>query len=216
MILAIRKTSFSAPLALLLMLSCVTLPIAGCSTTWVTTVEDILVAAAPALINILNIIAIAKGVPVNLALENKITTDAATVKTLAADFAAASSAAAPTVCAQLQAGISTYAADETQVMSLASVSDPATQTKIETLSALVAGTVTGILAVIPACSAVTPASMKALQATSVPVPLKTFVSSYNATLTVPTGNPAVDAFTRSHKVHVHGKFVRMISLGHAY
>jgi len=188
--------------------------VAGCSTAWVTTLDNILVAAAPALINILNIIAISKGVPVNAALAAKINTDAATIKTVASDFAAASASAAPAACAQLQAAISTYSADQAQVMQLASISDPATQSKVEVLSGLVAGTVTAILATIPNCSQA--ATMKAgLEKTTVPLPLKTFVSSYNSTLKVPTGNVAVDTFTSKHAIHVHSKFVRMVSLGYA-
>jgi hypothetical protein len=187
----------------------------GCSTAWVTTLDDILIAAAPALINILNIVAIAKGQPINTALESQITADAARVKTLAADFSAASAAAAPTACAQLQAAINTYSADQAQVMALAQVSDPATQTKIETLSALISGTIVAITAVIPSCQQA--ASFKAtLEKTAVPLPLKTFVKSYNDTLKVKTGNAAVDSFTKSHEVHVHGKFVRVITLGLAY
>jgi hypothetical protein len=187
----------------------------GCSTAWVTTLDDILVAAAPALINILNIVAIAKGQPVNLALSNKITTDAATVKTLANDFATASAAAAPTACAQLQSAINVYSADQTQVMSLAQVSDPATETKIETLSALVSGTVVAITAVIPNCQQA--AQFKAaLEKSAVPLPLKTFVKSYNNILTTKTGNQAVDGYTKSHGVHVHSKFVRVITLGLSY
>jgi|SRR5579871_3320979 len=206
--------SRSARKPLLACVLCVSLVTAGCSTAWVSTLDNILVAAAPALINILNIIAIAKGIPPNLALEGKINADAATIKTLAADFAAASSSAAPNACSQLQAAISTYASDQAQVMSLAQVSDPATQTKIETLSALVGGTVTAVLAVIPACQQA--ATMKAsLEAKAVPLPLKTFVKSYNETLAVKTGNPAVDSYTKNHAIHVHGKVLRTLTFGFA-
>jgi len=187
----------------------------GCSTAWLTTLDNILIAAAPALINILNIVAIAKGQPINVALETKITADAATVKTLAADFSAASAAAAPTACAQLQAAINTYSADQSQVMALAQVSDQATEIKIETLSALISGTVVAITAVIPSCQQA--AAFKAtLEKTAVPLPLKTFVHSYNETLKVKTGNANVDNYTKSNQIHVHGKFVRVISLGLAY
>ena len=37
----------------------------GCSTAWVSTLDSILAAAAPALINILQIVAVAEGLPVN-------------------------------------------------------------------------------------------------------------------------------------------------------
>lgn len=190
-----------------------TLTVSGCSTAWISTLDNILAAAAPALINILNIISIAKGQPLNAALAAKINVDAANVKTLAADFSAASASAAPTACAQLQAAVGIYSADETTVLSLANVSDPATQQKIEILSALVAGTVTEVLAVIPNCQQA--ATMRAsLEKKSVPLPLSSFVQSYNDNLVVPVGSPAVDSFTRSHKIHAHSKLIRVLSLGH--
>lgn len=206
------KTFSKAALAVVLSLTMLT---TACSTTWLTTMDNILVAAAPALINILNIIALAKGQPVNLALANKITADATTVKTLAADFATASGSAAPTACAQLQSAIATYSADQTQVMALANVSDSATQAKIEVLSSLVAGTVTAVLAVIPSCTQA--ATMRAsLETKAVPLPIKSFIKSYNTNLVVPTGDPAVDSYTSKHKVHVHGKLVRGLTFGMAY
>jgi hypothetical protein len=47
------------------------------------------------LIDILQIAAVANGQPINTSLEAKINADATVIKTLAADFAEASSAAAP-------------------------------------------------------------------------------------------------------------------------
>jgi hypothetical protein len=56
----------------------------GCSTAWVTILDSILAAAAPALINILQIVAMANGQPVNSNLTAKINADAAVIKTLRA------------------------------------------------------------------------------------------------------------------------------------
>src|SRR5260370_4820121 len=67
----------------------------ACSTAWVSTLDSILAAAAPALINILQIVAVAKGQPINSNLSAKINADATVIKTLAADFAKASSGSAP-------------------------------------------------------------------------------------------------------------------------
>ena len=188
--------------------------VAGCSAAWVTSLDSILVAAAPALVNILNIIAIAEGRPLNATLAAKITADATTVKTLANDFAVASASAAPTACAQLQAAIGAYSADQASVLALAQVSDPAIQTKIVVLSSLVAGTVEAITAVIPNCQQAA-AARASLSAKAVPLPMRSFVKSYNTNLVVPTGNKAVDAFTKKHKVHVHRKALRVLSLGRA-
>jgi len=56
---------------------------AACSTAWVSTLDSILAAAAPALINILQIVAVANGQPMNTNLEAKINADATVIKTLA-------------------------------------------------------------------------------------------------------------------------------------
>jgi len=84
----------------------------ACSTAWVSTLDSILAAAAPALINILQIVAVANNQPVNSNLAAKINADAAVIKTLAADFAKASSGAAPGKCSQLQAAVADYQADQ--------------------------------------------------------------------------------------------------------
>ncbi len=115
------------------------------------TLDSILAAAAPALINILQIAAIADGQPVNAGLAAKVNADAALIKTLAGDFAQTSAASAPGVCQQLQSAIGAYQSDQQLVLQLAQVSDPNTQTKITLLSNLVAGTVEAITAVIPSC-----------------------------------------------------------------
>lgn len=191
-----------------------TITVQGCNPVWVTTITDIVTAAVPALINILNIIAIAKGQTPNATLAAKIAADGTLIKTLTSDFATASTAAAPAACAQLQSAISVYMADQAEVMALANIADPATQAKVIALSALVAGTATAILGLIPNCQQA--AAMRASLANRiVPLPLKSFVKSYNANLVASTGNAAVDAYTKSHKVHVHDLFVRVITLGGA-
>src|SRR3984893_12830758 len=81
---------------------------AACSTAWVSTLDSILAAAAPALINILQIVAVANGQPVNANLAAKINADATIIKTLAGDFAKTSSGSTPGVCQQLQAAVSVY------------------------------------------------------------------------------------------------------------
>src|SRR6202171_5349465 len=80
----------------------------ACSTAWVSTLDSILAAAAPALINIVQIAAMANGQPVNANLAAKINADATIVKTLAGDFGKASSGSSAGVCQQLQAAVGVY------------------------------------------------------------------------------------------------------------
>jgi len=182
----------------------------GCSTAWVSTLDSILATAAPALINILQIVAVANNQPVNSILAAKVNADATIIKTLAADFAKASSAGAPGACEQLQAAVSAYQADQQLVLQVAQVSDSNTQTKITMLSDLVAGTMGAITAVIPSCG--NAASFQNMKATP-PYSISTFAADYNRILVAPTGNAAVDAATRKLKLHQHSALMRSVTFG---
>src|ERR1700716_400845 len=182
----------------------------ACSTAWVSTLDSILAAAAPALVNILQIVAVANAQPVNANLAAKIDADATSIKTLAGDFAKASSGSAPGVCQQLQAAVNVYQADQQLVLQIAQVGDSNTQTKITLLADLVAGTVDAILAVIPSCQNVAVTrNMKTAPSYSV----STLADHYNSILLAPTGNAAVDAATPSLKLHRHSKLVRAVTFG---
>jgi hypothetical protein len=183
---------------------------AACSTAWVSTLDSILAAAAPALVNILQIVAVANGQPVNSALAAKVTSDATDIKTLASDFAAASSASAPGICQALQSAVSVYQADQQLVLQVAQVSDSNTQTKITLLADLVAGTVNAITAAIPSCQ------NKAVSKSISRAPsyrISTFADRYNDILVARTGNAAVDSITPKLKLHRHSRFARSVSFG---
>jgi len=182
----------------------------ACSTAWVSTLDSILAAAAPALIDILQIVAVANGQPVNAKLAAKINTDATAIKTLATDFAKGSSSSALGVCQQLQAAVSVYQDDQQLVLQVAQVSDPNTQTKITLLADLVAGTVNAITAVIPSCQN---ADLRQGFKVVPPYSVSTFAVRYNNILVSPTGNVAVDAATQKLKLHQHSKFVRAVTFG---
>lgn len=194
---------------------CLAVLCTACSTAWVSTLDSILAAAAPALINILQIAAVANGQPLNSGLEAKIDGDASAIKTLAGDFAKASAASAPGACQQLQAAVSTYQADQQFVLQAAQVSDSNTQTKITLLTNLVAGTVDAITAVIPSCE--NAASFRSTKASGMkitaPYSVATFAEHYNSILVAKTGNLAVDAMTPKMKLRQHSKLVRMVTFG---
>jgi hypothetical protein len=179
----------------------------ACSTAWVSVLDSILAAAAPALINILQIVSVANSKPMNSNLAAKINGDAASIKVLAADFAKDGGSDA---CTTLQNAVATYQVDQALVLQLAQVKDSNTQTKIALLSDLVSGTMGAITAVIPACHAPT-ASHKSNA--ELPLKLRNFVTSYNVILTAKTGNAAVDAATPKLVIHQHSKVARFVSLG---
>jgi hypothetical protein len=176
----------------------------------VSTLDSILAAAAPALINILEIVSAANGQPLNASLVAKINSDSAAIKSLAGDLSKASAAAGPGVCSQLQAAVSTYQADQGLVLKVAQVGDPNTQTKITLLADLVSGTVVAIESVIPSCEN---ASAARSLRRAPPYSLNTFVDRYNGILVAPTGNPAVDAATQKLKLHRRSAFARAVGFG---
>ncbi len=182
----------------------------ACSTAWVATLDSILAVAAPALVNILQIVAVANSKPMNSNLAAKISADASVIETLAIDFAKASSASAPGACQQLRAAVSAYQSDQQLVLQIAQVSDPNTQTKIALLAGLVADTVNAITAVIPACQ--NAASRQSFRAAP-PYSVSNFTAHYNSILTAPTGNATVDAATPKLKLHQHSKLVRALTFG---
>lgn len=188
----------------------IAIALTGCSAAWISTIDSILAVAAPALVNILQIVAVANGQPLNSNLAAKINTDASAIKLLAGDFAAASSTSATGMCQQLQAAISTYQADQQLVLQVAQVSDVNTQTKITLLADLVAGTVQAITAVIPSCQ--NTASARDSQAMPA-LKLGNFVTEYNAILKIKTGNAAVDAITPKLTIHQHSKIERTLTFG---
>jgi hypothetical protein len=196
-----RKTLYLA------VILCASMLFTGCSAAWVSTIDTILAAAAPAPINILQIIAIAESKPFHAELATKINSDAATIKQLAGDFASASVASAPGVCQQLNAAVGVYTQDQQAVLALAQVSDSATQQKIAVLAGLVTSTIGAITAVLPQCQ--NPSGKMATP----PLNVRKFVSGYNAALTAKTGNAAVDALTPKLKIHEHSAFVRYATLG---
>lgn len=182
----------------------------ACSTAWVSTLDSILAAAAPALINILQIVAIANGQPTNSKLAAKINADATVIEKLAADFAKASSGSAPGVCQELKAAVNAIEADQQLVFQVAQVSDANIQAKITLLADLVSGTIGAITAMIPSCG--NAASFQSMEATP-PYSISTFVAHYNGILVAKTGNTAVDAKTHELKLHRHSKLVRLFTFG---
>lgn len=188
----------------------VAVALTGCSAAWISTVDSILAVAAPALTNILQIVAVANNQPFNSNLAVKINADASAIQLLASDFAKTSSASSSGICQQLQAAISTYQADQQLVLQVAQVSDANTQTKITLLTDLIAGTVQAITAVIPSCQSVALAHDFKAQ---LPLKVREFVTEYNATLKIETGNAAVDAITPKLAIHQHSKIERAITFG---
>jgi hypothetical protein len=207
MIRILSKMSLSALLV-------VSLTLQACSTTWISKLDTIIAVAAPSLLNVLNIVAIAEGKPVDAALEAKITADAANLKVVAAQLAAASAAAAPTACAQTQAAVQVINDDAQLILQIVQVSSASSTTNALVVFQAADAIIITITALIPSCA--TPVATRELaRARLTTLDTNKLISDYNFVLTRPTGYPNVDNFNRTHQLHAHNKFVRVITLGHA-
>jgi hypothetical protein len=196
---------------LLAVVLCYTLVLQGCSIAWVGKLDLLVSALAPALNNVLTIASLVSGKPVNQALEDKITQDAANLKTLAADFQAANGANAPTACQELKAGMTVLTDDSAVVLSIVQSLGPQAG-NLPLILASANAFVIAISALIPSCA--TPAALrlsipKAVDA----IDANKMISTYNAILVQPSGNQAVDSYAKSHKIHAHSKMFRILSFG---
>jgi uncharacterized protein with PIN domain len=192
---------------------CLALVVQGCSLAWVSKLDTIIVALAPALINALNIVAIYEGKPANTALEAKITADAASLKTIATDLTNASAATAPTACAQAQAAVETLTSDASAVLQIIQVSSAATTTNAMAVFQAGYAIVETVVSLIPSCASPTTAAARA-QVKLATLDANSLVSNYNAKLATVTGYPLVDAYNKSHKLHAHSWAARTLSFGH--
>jgi hypothetical protein len=199
---------FNKGLAMFLCFSMLAFGPLGCSLAWVGTLDTILAAAAPALNNVITIIALAKNQPVNQALEDKITKDAANLKTLASDFAKASGTN-PTTCQEVQAGVAVFNDDAAVVLQLVQASG---SSNIAAIFQAADAFVVIIVGLIPSCAS--PSALKAgIPARVAKVDVNAMVDHYNEVLTTKSGNAAVDAYAKANRVHAHSSIARILSFG---
>jgi hypothetical protein len=195
---------------LLAILICYTLILQGCSLAWVGTLDKILAAAAPALNNVITIAALAQNKPVNQALEDKITADAANLKKLATDFASAAGPT-PTKCQEVQAAANLLNDDAATVLAIVQSVGPAGG-NLPAIFAAADAFVIVLVGLIPSCAS--PAALKAsVPAKVAKIDVGAMVRNYNAAVTKPSGNPVVDAWAKQCKLPEHGAFVHMITFG---
>jgi hypothetical protein len=195
---------------LLAILLCYTLVLQGCSLAWVGTLDRILAAAAPALNNVLTIVALASNKPVNQVLEDKITADAASLKKLATDFANASGTT-PTTCQEVQAAAQILNDDAATVLSIVQSVGPAGG-NLPAIFAAADAFVVVLVGLIPSCAS--PAALKSgIPAKVAKIDVGAMVRNYNAAVTKPSGNAAVDSWAKQCKLPEHGRFVHILTLG---
>jgi hypothetical protein len=198
-----KKKSLAVFLSLVLLLA--SFGTAGCTSAQFTTVLN---EVGPAVGVILQIVSLAKGVPVNGSLSAKVTADTAALNTLYTGLTTAVAADKGNVEKQINDAFVVLQADLNSIFTLAQVSNPNTQTKLTSLIGLVAGLVQIAEAAIPTTAPLAAAKAPAVSEAD-------FVSTWNKTLTAKTGDARVDAYTAAHQYHRHGKLVRVLSFGAA-
>lgn len=207
----IRKISRNAlALVLAATMVVVTIPMAGCTPQQVQEFEQVLSEVEPAAATILQIIALFKVGTDTQTIPAKIGADAAALDKLFNDYETASATAKGSILAEINAGFSTLQSDLSTVFALAQVSDKNTQAKLTALVGLIGSAIqiaeNLVVAPTPAATAIAAPVLSA----------GSFVKSWNSILTAKTGDAQVDTFTANHgHLHVHSKFVRIISFGAA-
>ncbi len=217
--------------AVLVLVLCMTVLLAGCSTAWIGQAEEIVAALIPAAGNVLTLVAALQGKTVSasdMQMVQTATTQASAdlqlVQSLIAAYQKADAAAQPGILNQIEAAINGVQANLQGLLPALHIKDAATQAKITAVIGLTLSEVQSLTAILPIVKAQTasgPAAAMARMTMAAPVaararaPLSAseFVSSYNAMLTAKTGNADVDRATAGLKIHAHGKMVRVVSAG---
>jgi hypothetical protein len=208
----------------LAMVLCVTIALAGCSTTWVGEAEEVVAALIPATTNIVALVAALQGKSVSAADLQTIQkagaqagADLQLVQALITAYQTADATAKPGILNQIQTAIATVQANLQAVLPALHIQDTATQSKITAIVGLVLSEVQSLAAILPL---VTPSASPAMMAEAAqqvkkqpPLTASEFVASYNATLTAKTGNAALDRATAGLQIHNHGKVARWVTAG---
>lgn len=196
----------------------------GCNTgTWIAEFDKYLATLTPAIINIIEIIAIAQGAAPNAGLIAKIEADAAALKQIAQDYASASTSDQPGILPKLNTVFNVFQADAQLVFQLLPTNiPPVEQATILGLISLVQVTINLISMLIPMTSALREDVMRkvstgnfVIQGQQVPSSNSDFMAKYNAKLNAGTNGQfkQFDTELRKKHLHYHNWFLRAITAG---
>lgn len=175
----------------------------GCTTAWLSTFNGYLKIAGPVLLQILDIVALAKHQAPDPALQAKILADQAALNKLAASVDVALQADLPNTCAKFNQAVSTFAGDLDAIIQLANIGQN-TSGEIIAAVGIAQATIQEIEAPIAACQAAPNAKVAQARLQAEMVKVKSpedVVRRFNA---------VVDS---KHRVHLHSAPVRWLTLG---
>jgi len=205
---------------------CVSMTLAGCSTSWIAEAEQIVAALIPAAANIIALVAALQGNSVSATDLQTIQSagtqagaDLQLIQSLITAYQTADATAKPGILNQIQVAINAVQANLQGLLAGLHIKDAATQTKITAVIGIVLSEVQSLAAIVPLVSAnaVAPAlaakSAASMGHPRLPLTASEFVKSYNATLTAKTGNVELDRAAAGLKIHSHGKAARWATAG---
>jgi hypothetical protein len=205
---------------------CVTITLAGCSTSWIAEAEQVVAALIPAAANIIALVAALQGKSVSATdlqtIQNAGTqagADLQLIESLITAYQTADATAKPGILNQIQVAINAVQANLQGLLAGLHIKDAATQTKITAVIGIVLSEVQSLAAIVPLVSANAVAPTLAAKSAAsmghprLPLTASEFVKSYNATLTAKTGNAELDRAAAGLRIHLHGRVARWASAG---
>lgn len=175
----------------------------ACSASWLSTFQQYLAIAGPVLIQVLDIVAVSKGVAPDAALVAKINKDQASLNALAKDVAKIANDPNPqSTCLLFNTAVATFAGDFNQIVQLANIGQN-TSVRVQAVIGIAQAAIQEVEAPISACaSAPTPMAARAVFAGKATIKSPSdVVKQFNAVV------------EDKNKVHIHGKFLRFVSAG---
>lgn len=202
---------------------CLTITLAGCSTSWISEAEEIVAVLIPASSNIVALVAALQGKTISASdlatIQNAGTqagADLQLIQSLITAYQQADATAQPGILNQIESAIGAVQGLMQGLLPALHIKDATTQAKIAAVVGIVLSEVQSLGALVPIVKSqplVAGAQLPAKSSVKVPLSASEFVSSYNSTMSAKTGNADLDRTTAGLKIHSHGKLARWASAG---
>jgi hypothetical protein len=195
----------------------------ACSTNWVAEAEQIVAVMIPGIANVLTLIAALQGKNVSAqdvqAVRGTVAqaeADLNLVQSLVNEYQKADAKTQAGLLIQIQSEMTAVQGSLGSLLPALHIKDTATQAKIVAVLGVLAAELQSVQALIPPANASgmqTAAIAEVGAPKSVPLTAEKFVKTYNATMTAKTGQEPLDNIAGGLGIHLHGKFVRIASVG---
>jgi hypothetical protein len=203
---------------------CGTMIMAGCSTAWISEAEQIVAALIPAAANLVTLVAALQGKTVSAGdlqtIQNAGTqagADLQLIQSLIAAYEKADAATKPGILNQIESAITAVQTNLQGLLPALHIEDAATQAKVTAVVGILLSEVESLAAIVPIVQGSQVSQMRTGMGHPVlakaPLSANQFVASYNATMTAKTGNADLDRATAQLKIHAHWRLARWATAG---